>query len=130
MLQDPQKWPEGAGLYFTQRLGDDIFRDDHFWLEPLSIKERAEFFGMRMSVEGLEFMLLAVSPDSLDARDLYRPGKITFVHQQTQNRIELSWVDGLTHKPIELTFRATAGDLIATGRPLPPNTIRRPEEFQ
>jgi hypothetical protein len=129
MLEHPKNWASGTGLYFAQRLGEQLFRDDHFWLEPISIREPAEFCGMKVSVQGLEFLFLAVSPDTVDARDLYRPGRMAFIHQQTRNIIELSWVDMLAHGPIELTFTGTAGDFIASGKPMPPNTIRRPEEF-
>ena len=133
MLQDPKAWPAGTGMYSTQRLGDDILRDDHFWLEPISIREPAEVVGLKVSVQGLEFMFFAFPPDKMQSafpHALYRPGSITFVHPRNRNRIELSWVDRVAHGPIELTFRSTAGDLLAAGAPLPPNNIRRRDQFR
>lgn len=133
MLQDVQLWPRTTGIYFTMSLNEEIHRDEHFWLEPLSIREPAEVCGMKVSVQGLGFTFLAVAPDVVDGTELakanYRPKMIRFVHADVHNIIELSWDDGLVHTDIELTFKSTVGELLASGKPLPPSSIRRPEEI-
>ena len=111
-----------------------LLRDDHFWLEPISIKEPAEVIWMKASVQGLGFCLLVVPPDAVQGTEVaqwdFRPGKFSFLHGHTRNVIEFSWNDKVVHTNVELTFKSTVGERLATGNPLPPSSVRRPGEFR
>ena len=127
LLQDPQGWPIGAGMYFSQVVGDDLLRGDHFWMAPLTLPHTDEICGMKASVQGLSFTFCAVVPDNTENIPLmtmgYRPDRIVFRVGAVDNIVELSWDDGQPHGPIELTFASTAGELAATGRPMPRNAV-------
>jgi hypothetical protein len=116
LLQDVQAWSPTTGIYFAPRLTEEVLRDDHFWLEPMSI-EPAEVIGMKASVQGLGFCLLVVPPDAVQGTEVaqwnYRPRKFTFLHGNMRNIIEFSWNDKVVHTDVELTFKSTVGERLA-----------------
>jgi hypothetical protein len=134
LLHNPRAWLPTTGLYFTPCLTEQILRDDHFWLEPMSIKEPAEVVGMKASIQGLGFCFLVVPPDAVQGTEVvrwnFRPRKFSFVHGHMRNIIEFSWSDKVGHTDVELTFTSTVGDWLATGNPLPPGSVRHPDEFR
>lgn len=127
LLTNVNSWPRAAGMYFIGKKEEIIFRDDHFWLEPLTIREPAEVVGMKASMQGLEFCFLIVPPDAGTAvvSGNFRPKSASFVHQDVRNCIEFSWDDGLPHADIELKFKSTFGERLASGEPLPAKIVRR-----
>jgi len=121
MISDPTAWPKGSGLYFTNCFGDRVLRDDEFGLSPLTLPSANEIVGLWMSIQGLSFNLLGVAPDQRITQPvgLYRPSKVEFHHSNLTNVVELSWIDGLRHEDVGLTFQSTVGDAQAKGIELP-----------
>jgi hypothetical protein len=54
-------------------IGEEIYRDDHFWLEPFSIRKPAEIVGMRVSIQGLAFISLRSRPTQFRGQSLSAP---------------------------------------------------------
>lgn len=123
MLGDINAWPPTAGLYFTQKLGSEFLRGDHFWMAPLS-SQTAELAGMIVSIQGFQFTFLAVPPETNAAKGaVYRPLRINFDFPQVSNAIELSWEDRRNHEQIRATFAMTNAQRIAKGLPPAANEV-------
>jgi hypothetical protein len=100
LLQDIRAWPETAGLYYTQNVGQKMRKHTHFWLEPVPDATGA-ISGASTSLQGLEFVL---SPIPVEATAVhYRPGGFIFRMPGFTNIIDLSWEDGAAHKHIEFS---------------------------
>ena len=100
MLDDPQHWPEGAGLYCTMNAGDVTENAPRFQLQPLT-NENDDIEALAINIMGFRFVLL------LEAQDLnkypflhgarYRPSRILISRRASTNWMTLSWADGKPH---------------------------------
>jgi hypothetical protein len=126
MLEDVTTWPPTAGLYFTQKLGQEFLRGDHFWMAPLS-NEASDLAGVIVSIQGFQFTFLAMptqaSPEVVKKSAVYRPQQIVFNMPQTRNVIELSWNERRDHAQIQATFGMTNAERMAKGLPPTANTV-------
>lgn len=106
LLQNIRAWPQTAGLYSTQRLGQQFRKHRHFWLEPMT--HNGEVAAIRVSIQGLEFILFAcptIWPEgSPFAFGQFRPSSLVFKMPGFTNIIELCWEDGLIHRPVQMEF--------------------------
>ncbi|MEQ8266442.1 MAG: hypothetical protein RH982_04540 [Parvibaculum sp.] len=111
MLQDPSTWPEGSGLYFMHRVGDEFRRGDHFEFAPLTLSSTGEIVGMLAKVQGLSFSFFAVPLDDSEKMKtvgtLHRPRKLLFKFKNKTNVVELSWEDNRLHGRVEMDFAST-----------------------
>jgi hypothetical protein len=62
MLDDPQQWPEGAGLYCTMNTGDRTINHPRFQLQPL-MNQQDDIEALALNILGLGFVLLLDPPD-------------------------------------------------------------------
>lgn len=117
LLSDPTSWKHPMGLFFTQRLGEEFLRNDHFGIAPISRIDTKEIVGVRIDLQGLQFSLLLTSLDAFDksplAKAIYRPGRLSFRHKLLTNNIQLSWDDAHTHGSVNMEFIMTHGERVA-----------------
>lgn len=119
LLENPASWPAGTGIYFLQNVGDRVTRNDEFALAPISMRDTNELIGMKISVQGLVFDLLLVPREitqSTNAPGVYRPGSLSFIYEDYQNQVLLSWADDAPHAEVRLQFESTIPDM-PVGRP-------------
>jgi len=116
LLTRPEAWPRGAGLYFSQRVGERFVRADELQLAPL-YREGGEIVGLYIVLQGLRFDFWAIAPDNgaqLHSPG-YRPASLAFTLGPARNVVELSWEDGLQHLAaifdMQITPRDQLGDL-------------------
>lgn len=115
LLENPKSWPWGAGLYFSQKLGDEFTREDNFHLAPITKIDTHEIAGLQVKIQGISFSFFALAPDVVKnsplEKALYRPGKLIFDIGKVTNSIELSWEDNAAkHGAVKMTLTATVGD--------------------
>lgn len=103
MLDDPQHWPEGAGLYCTMNTGDVTENTPRFQFQPLT-NEHDDIEALAINIMGFRFVLL------LEAHDLnkypflqgarYRPSRLLISYPTSTNWMTLSWEDGKRHEEL------------------------------
>lgn len=107
MLDDPQHWPEGAGLYCTMNTGDLTENTARFQFQPLT-NERGDIEAMAINVLGIYFVLLLETQDLNKYPDLraakYRPGRILVSYPTSTNWITLSWDDSRVHEVLTVQW--------------------------
>jgi hypothetical protein len=101
MLDDPLRWPEGAGLYCTMNTGDLTENSVRFQFQPLT-NEHDDIEALAFNIMGFRFVLL------LEALDLtkypfldgakYRPGRIEISYPASTSWVTLSWEDNKVHE--------------------------------
>ncbi len=105
MLDDPDNWPEGTGLYCIMNIGDKMENHDHFQLEPF-LNEQNEIAAIWLSIMDLKFILLLVQPDESKypflINAIFRPGCISIRQPKSNNWVTMSWQDSLVHPVLEI----------------------------
>jgi len=100
MLDDPESWPEGAGLYCTMNAGDLTENTARFQLQPLT-NEHDDIVALAFNIMGFRFVLLLEAPDLTKYPFLsgakYRPGRIEISYPTSTSWITLSWEDNKVH---------------------------------
>jgi hypothetical protein len=110
LLTNPMAWPLGSGMHSLQQVGEIVTRRDQLDLAPLTIPGSGELIGLRFSIQGLGFDLLAAPPGNLHSdkpRVLHRPGRLTFRHGSIVNEVLISWSDEESHKDLSFDFVGT-----------------------
>jgi hypothetical protein len=108
MLDDPRRWPEGAGLYCMMNTGDRTINHSRFQLQPLT-NAQDDIEALALNILGLGFVLLLEPPDEFKYPFLrgarFRPGKIIVSYPGTAtNWLTMSWEDGRVHEPLTMQF--------------------------
>ncbi|SED40316.1 hypothetical protein SAMN05444161_3130 [Rhizobiales bacterium GAS191] len=113
MLDDPTRWPDGAGLYCVMSAGDLTENHNRFQLQPYT-NQHDEISGVGVNIMGLGFILmlgpldLALNPQLNNAK--YRPGQISVSYPSSTNWIAISWDDGRRHNDtLSLQFLREVG---------------------
>jgi hypothetical protein len=106
MLDDPARWPEGAGLYCTMNTGDRTINHPRFQLQPLT-NDQDDIEALALNILGLGFVLL-LEPDEnkypLLRGEKYRPGRFVISYPSSTNWLSLSWGDGKVHEPLTVQY--------------------------
>lgn len=107
LLDEPESWPEGAGLYCTMNTGDLTENSARFQFQPLT-NEHDDIEAVAVNIMGFRFVLL------LDAHDLikypflagakYRPGRIAISYPTSTCWVTLSWEDNRTHEALTVQW--------------------------
>lgn len=107
MLDTPQYWPEGAGLYCTMSTGDLTENIPRFQFQPIT-NENDDIESLAFHFFGLHFVLLLEAPDFNKYPGLgnakYRPGRIVISYPTSTNWVTLSWEDGKAHEPLTVQW--------------------------
>ena len=107
MLDSPNNWPEGAGLYCVMKTGDTTVNHPRFQLQPIT-NEQGEIEAMALNILGLQFVLLLAPLDIARYPFLggakYRPGRIVISYPTSTNWITLSWEDHKIHDTLTVRF--------------------------
>lgn len=108
MLDDPRRWPEGAGLYCTMNTGDQTINHSRFQLQPLT-NAKDDIEALALNVLGFGFVLLLEQPDEQKYPFVrgakFRPGRIVVAYPGTAtNWLTMSWEDGRAHEPLTMQF--------------------------
>jgi hypothetical protein len=107
MLDDPQQWPDGAGLYCTMNTGDRTINHPRFQLQPLT-NHQDDIEAMALNILGLGFVLLLEPLDVSKYPFLrgasYRPGRIAISYPTSTNWLTMSWDDGKSHEALTVQF--------------------------
>jgi hypothetical protein len=77
MLDDPQHWPEGAGLYCTMNAGDVTENAPRFQLQPLT-NENDDIEALAINIMGFRFMLMLTSKVRFGNGDVRGSGSTAF----------------------------------------------------
>jgi hypothetical protein len=100
MLDDPQHWPEGAGLYCTMNTGDLTENTVRFQFQPLT-NEHDDIEALAINIMGFRFVLLLEAHDLIKYSFLggakYRPGRIVISYPTSTSWVTLSWEDNKAH---------------------------------
>lgn len=106
MLDSPDHWPDGTGLYCTMNAGDLTVNHPRFQLQPLT-NDVDEIEALALNILGLRFVLVLGTVDEAkypflrDAK--YRPARIITSYPTGTNWLTLSWNDQNVHE--ELTMQ-------------------------
>jgi hypothetical protein len=100
MLDDPQHWSDGAGLYCVMSTGDVTANNPRLQLQPAT-NDQGELVALELNILGLRFVLM-LEPSNLDKHPFlhearYRPGRIEVSYPSSTNWITMSWDDGKAH---------------------------------
>jgi hypothetical protein len=113
MLDDPQKWPEGAGLHCTMNTGDTAINRPRFQLQPL-MNGQEDIEALTLNILGIGFALLLEPPDESKYPFLrgarYRPEKIVISYPSSTNWLTLSWNHGKSHEALTVQFVQSVPD--------------------
>ena len=107
MLDNPQHWPGGAGLYCTMGLGDLTENTARFQFQPLT-NDHDEIEALGVNIMGFRFVMLLAAPDEgkhpflRDAR--YRPGRFVISYPTSTNWLTMSWEDGNMHDALTVRW--------------------------
>jgi hypothetical protein len=103
MLDDPQHWPEGAGLYCTMNTGDLTENSVRFQFQPFT-NEEDDIEALAFNILGFRFMLML---DALDPAKYpflsgakFRPGRIQISYPNSTKWVTLCWDDNKVHEII------------------------------
>jgi hypothetical protein len=107
MLDDPQQWPEGGGLYCIMNTGDMTMNHPRFQIQPLT-NDQDDIEALAINILGLRFVLLLEPLDLSKYPFLreakYRPGRIVISYPSATNWVTMSWDDGKTHEHLTVQF--------------------------
>lgn len=107
MLDSPDRWPEGAGLYCVMNTGEMTLNHPRFQLQPLT-NGQDEIEAIALSILGLNFVLLLEPLDTVKYPFLraarYRPGRIVISYPASTDWITMSWEDGKVHEALTVQF--------------------------
>jgi hypothetical protein len=107
MLDAPDHWADGTGLYCTMSAGDLTENDPRFQLQPAT-NNQGEIEALGLSILGLRFVLM-LEPPNLDKHPFlhgarYRPGRIVIAYPSSTNWVTMSWDDGRAHEDLTVKF--------------------------
>jgi hypothetical protein len=107
MLDAPDHWSGGTGLYCTMNAGDLAENNPRFQLQPAT-NNQGEIEALGLSILGLRFVLM-LEPPNLDKHPFlrgarYRPGRIEVAYPSSSNWITMSWDDGRAHENLTVKF--------------------------
>jgi hypothetical protein len=107
MLDSPDHWSKGAGLYCTMKTGDLTVNHSRFQLQPLT-NGQDEIEAMAFNILGLQFVLL-LEPLELEKylflRDAkYRPSRVVISYPNGTNWVTMSWEDDGPHEELTVQF--------------------------
>jgi hypothetical protein len=107
MLDAPDHWAAGTGLYCTMGTGDLTENDPRFQLQPAT-NDQGEIEALGLSILGLRFVLM-LEPPNLDKHPFlhgarYRPGRIVIAYPSSTNWVTMSWDDGRAHEDLTVEF--------------------------
>lgn len=107
MLDAPEHWPEGAGLYCTLNTGDVTENTPRLQFQPLT-NEHDDIEALAFNIMGFHFVLLLETPDWTKYPGLrdakYRPGRMIVSYPTSTNWLTLSWEDGKRHEPLTVKW--------------------------
>jgi hypothetical protein len=107
MLDSPDQWPDGAGLYCIMNTGDTTVNHPRFQLQPL-MNEQDDIEALALNILGLRFVLLLEPLDLTKYPFLreakYRPGRIVISYPTATNWVTMSWDDGKAHEHLTVQF--------------------------
>ena len=107
MLDDPQHWRDGAGLYCIMKTGDMTENTLRFQFQPMT-NEQDEIEVLAVNILGFQFVLL-LEPLNLNRHPFlqgarYRPSRILVSYPTSTNWLTLSWDDGKVHEPLTVRW--------------------------
>jgi hypothetical protein len=115
MLDSPEHWRDGAGLYCLMNTGDTMLNHSRFQLQPL-MNDQDDIEALALNILGIRFALLLESLDvgkySFLREAKYRPGRIVVSYPSSTNWVTMSWDDGRAHDDLTVQFV----------RPVPPDS--------
>jgi hypothetical protein len=107
MLDSPDHWREGAGLYCLMNMGDPMLNHARFQLQPL-MNSQDDIEALALNILGMRFALLL---DPLDVGKYpflreakHRPGRIVVSYPSSTNWVTMSWDDGRAHDHLTVQF--------------------------
>jgi hypothetical protein len=107
MLDDPQHWPEGAGLYCTMNSGDLTENTARFQFQPFT-NDQDEIEALGVNIMGFRFVLLFTAPDLNRYAFLHgsksRPARFVISYPNSENWLTMSWDDCNTHDVMTLQW--------------------------
>ena len=107
MLDDPQHWPEGAGLYCTMNTGDLTENTVRFQFQPFT-NEHDDIEALAINIIGFRFVLLLEAPDLIKYPFLsgakYRPGRIEISYPASTSWVTMSWEDNKPHEKLTVQW--------------------------
>jgi len=107
MLDDPQSWPAGTGLYCVMAEGHLTENHNRFQLQPY-MNAFDEIVGLGVNIMGLGFILMLEPPILSNSLSLqgarFRPGEITISYPSGNGRIEIHWQDNAKHDALSMKF--------------------------
>jgi hypothetical protein len=108
MLDNPGRWPAGAGLYCVMNTGELTENHPRFQLQPFT-NHQGEIEILAINILGLRFVLMLEPTDIgkypflRDAK--YRPGRIEISYPSSTNWVTMSWADGKAyHETLMVKF--------------------------
>jgi hypothetical protein len=109
MLNHPEGWPAGSGLYSVMHVGDVTQNDNHFQLQP-AMDNNDDIVGQWANILGLSLVLSLEPIDTSllpeEARAQYRPGQIRIQHPQFDSFVAISWIgEGKIKQTMSLKFK-------------------------
>lgn len=107
MLDSPERWRDGAGLYCTMNTGDMTVNHTRFQFQPLT-NDQDDIEALVVNILGLRFVLL-LQPRDVEKYPFlrqarYRPGRIVISYPSSTNWVTMSWDDDKTHEPLKVQF--------------------------
>lgn len=107
MLDDPQHWPEGAGLYCTMDTGDLTENTARFQFQPLT-SSQDDIEALAINIMGFRFLLFLEAPERANNPLLreakFRPGRIVISYPNSTSWVTLSWEDDRVHDPLTVQW--------------------------
>jgi hypothetical protein len=107
MLDAPDHWADGTGLYCTMNAGDLTENNPRIQLQPAA-NNQGEIEALGLTMLGLRFVLMLERP-SLEKHPFlrgatYRPGRIEVAYPSSTNWVTMSWEDGNVHENLTVKF--------------------------
>jgi hypothetical protein len=107
MLDAPEHWVRGTGLYCTMDAGDLAQNNPRFQLQPAT-NGQGEIEALGLSILGLRFVLM-LEPPNVDKHPFlhgarYRPSRIEVSYPTSTNWVTMSWEDGREHENLTVKF--------------------------
>jgi hypothetical protein len=107
MLDSPDQWRDGAGLYCLMNTGDTMLNHARFQLQPL-MNDQDDIEALALNILGIRFALLLEPPDvgkyPFLRETKYRPGRIVISYPSSTNWLTMSWDDGRAHDHLTVKF--------------------------
>jgi hypothetical protein len=100
MIDDPQSWSVGTGLYCLARQGEAMENNNRFQLAPFT-NDDGKIYGLWANILGIWFILMLEPSDLLTTPQLasavFRPNQIVVRDQISTSWLALSWEDSFPH---------------------------------